>query len=70
MSREFDLVLHGPTGYTGKLTAQHIVKHFPTNIKWALAGRSLSKVEQVARELKELNPDRDEPGMFQVRDCG
>ncbi|PLB37020.1 uncharacterized protein BDW47DRAFT_44824 [Aspergillus candidus] len=67
MSREFDLVLHGPTGYTGKLTAQHIVKHFPTNFKWALAGRSLSKVEQIARELKELNPDRDEPAVLAVQ---
>lgn len=71
MPREFDLVFHGPTGYTGKLCAQHIVKHFPTNIKWALAGRSLPKVEQIARELKELNPDRDEPGKFYLRlGCG
>lgn len=61
-NREFDIVLLGPTGYTGKLCAEHIVKSLPTNLKWALAGRSLQKVEGVAKELKALNPDRSEPG--------
>lgn len=60
--KEFDLVLLGPTGYTGKLTAEHIVRHFPTNLKWALAGRSATKIQAVAAELKRLNPDRAEPG--------
>ncbi|KAL1965705.1 hypothetical protein VTN77DRAFT_5205 [Rasamsonia byssochlamydoides] len=59
--KEFDLILLGPTGYTGKLTAEHIVQHFPTNLKWALAGRSATKVQAVAAELKNLNPDRAEP---------
>lgn len=62
-NREFDIVLLGPTGYTGKLCAEHIVKSLPTNLKWALAGRNLSKVEGVAQELKELNPDRLDPGI-------
>lgn len=60
--KEFDLVLLGPTGYTGKLTAEHIVRHFPTNLKWALVGRSATKIQAVAAELKSLNPDRAEPG--------
>lgn len=63
-SKDFDLILLGPTGYTGKLTVEHIVKNFPTNLKWALAGRSLQKVEGVAKELKTLNPDRADPGMY------
>lgn len=63
-TREFDIVLLGPTGYTGKLCAEHIVQSLPTNLKWALAGRNLSKVEGVAKELKELNPDRVDPGMY------
>jgi short subunit dehydrogenase-like uncharacterized protein len=60
--RDLDLVLLGPTGYTGKLTAEHIVQHFPTNLKWALAGRSATKIQALARELKDLNPDRVKPG--------
>lgn len=63
-SREFDLVLLGPTGYTGKLCAEHIVKNFPTNLKWAVAGRSLAKIEGVAKDLKSLNPDRVDPGIY------
>lgn len=60
--REFDIVLLGPTGYTGKFCAGHIVQHLPTDLKWALAGRSLQKVERLATELKSLNPDRVPPG--------
>lgn len=61
-SKDLDLVLLGPTGYTGRLTAEHIVQHFPTDLKWALAGRSYQKVENVAKDIKQLNPDRVEPG--------
>lgn len=60
--KEFDLVLVGPTGYTGRLCAEHIVKNLPTNLKWALAGRSVQKIEVIAKELKTLNPDRAAPG--------
>jgi len=61
-NKEFDLVLLGPTGYTGKLTAEYIIQQFPTNLKWALAGRSATKIQAVARELRDLNPNRLEPG--------
>lgn len=58
----FDFVLLGATGYTGRLCAEHIVQHLPTDIKWALAGRSPAKLEAVARELRDLNKDRIPPG--------
>lgn len=62
-NRQFDIVLLGPTGYTGNLCAKHIVQHLPTTLKWAIAGRSAGKLETIAKELKELNPDRLQPGM-------
>lgn len=62
-SREFDLVVLGATGYTGKLCAEHIVQHLPTNLKWALVGRSYEKVEKVAQEIRTLSPDRNPPGI-------
>ncbi|KAL4750464.1 hypothetical protein BDW72DRAFT_175729 [Aspergillus terricola var. indicus] len=65
-SREFDIVVLGPTGYTGKYCAEHIVTHLPTNLKWALAGRSTKKIESVAQELKRLNPDRSDPEIISV----
>ncbi|TQB76700.1 hypothetical protein MPDQ_007095 [Monascus purpureus] len=61
-SRQFDIILLGPTGYTGKWCAEHIVQYLPTDLKWALAGRSLQKIEGVAADLKKLNPDRIAPG--------
>ncbi|RFU23700.1 hypothetical protein B7463_g12639, partial [Scytalidium lignicola] len=60
-NRQYELVLFGATGYTGKLTAQHIVAHLPTDLRWALAGRSASKLKEIAAACKSLNPDRIEP---------
>ncbi|GAQ06088.1 hypothetical protein ALT_3409 [Aspergillus lentulus] len=65
--KEFDLVLVGPTGYTGRLCAEHIVKNLPTNLKWALAGRSVQKIEDIAKELRTLNPDRTAPEILAVQ---
>lgn len=61
-NRQYDLVLLGPTGYTGQFCAEHIVQNLPTGLKWAIAGRSAQKMERIAQELKALNPDRVDPG--------
>ena len=63
-TRQYDIVVLGP-GYTGKLTAEHIATSLPTDIKWALAGRSSGKLEALAAECKALNPDRIQPGKLQ-----
>ncbi|OTB02556.1 hypothetical protein M426DRAFT_74502 [Hypoxylon sp. CI-4A] len=60
-SRKHDIVLLGATGYTGLLTAEYIVRHLPTNLKWAIVGRSESKLEALAKKLKDLEPDRLQP---------
>ncbi|KAL0259778.1 hypothetical protein SLS55_005518 [Diplodia seriata] len=60
-SRQYELVLLGATGYTGKLTAEHITTSLPTDLKWAIAGRNEKKLANVAEELKQLNPDRPQP---------
>lgn len=64
--REYDIVVVGATGYTGAITATHIAKHLPTNLKWAIAGRSSSKLEALAVELKKLSLDRLQPGTIQL----
>jgi short subunit dehydrogenase-like uncharacterized protein len=61
-TRAYDLVVFGATGYTGKLTAEYIAAKLPTDLKWAIAGRSRSKLEAVAAECKAVNPDRIQPG--------
>jgi hypothetical protein len=60
--REYDLVLYGATGYTGKYTAEWLQENAPADLKWAIAGRNAQKLEAIASELKELKPDRLQPG--------
>lgn len=59
--RPYEAVVFGATGYTGTYCAEHIVQHLPTDFDWAIAGRSESKLQQLAAELRKLNPDRKPP---------
>ena len=49
----FDLIVYGATGFTGRLICEHLNATYGVNqdIKWAMAGRSQSKLEQVRNEL-------------------
>ncbi len=60
--RVLDIVLLGATGYTGTICAEHIIKTFPTSLRWAIVGRSLEALEHLSDKLKVLNPDRVHPG--------
>lgn len=64
--REFDIILLGATGYTGSLTAKYITSNLPTNIKWAIAGRSQSKLNTLASDLKTLNSTRTPPAIITI----
>lgn len=44
--REFDAVVFGATGYTGRLVAEHLLRAHP-ELTWAMAGRSGAKLEEV-----------------------
>ena len=52
--REFDIVLFGATGFTGKLVAEYLLNKYGVDgdLRWAMAGRSLGKLESVRDELK------------------
>jgi short subunit dehydrogenase-like uncharacterized protein len=63
MSRQYELILFGATGYTGKYCAEHITAALPTDLKWAVAGRNASKLAAIVHELKKLNADRDAPSV-------
>ena len=51
MAEEFDLVVYGATGFTGRLVAEYLANRRPAGLRWALAGRSIAKLEQVRDEL-------------------
>ena len=49
MNREFDLIIYGATGFTGKLCVKYF-QSLDTTVTWAMAGRNLTKLEKVAEE--------------------
>jgi short subunit dehydrogenase-like uncharacterized protein len=49
--RQHDIVLFGATGFTGGLTAGYLAEHADPGTRWALAGRSRSKLEAVRAQL-------------------
>ncbi len=51
---EFDIIIYGATGYTGRLVAEYLSNHYgedSTGPKWAMAGRSQEKLEAVRDEI-------------------
>jgi short subunit dehydrogenase-like uncharacterized protein len=49
-SAEFDVIVHGATGFTGRLVVEHFAKHHP-DAKWAMSGRSADKLAAVRDEV-------------------
>jgi short subunit dehydrogenase-like uncharacterized protein len=46
LSADFDVILHGATGFTGRLVAEHFTQHHP-DVRWAMSGRSADKLVAV-----------------------
>lgn len=51
MSREFDVIVFGVTGFAGRLVAEYLAAHAPPNLRWAVAGRSLEKLKKVMGDV-------------------
>jgi len=49
--RDHDIVLLGATGFVGRFTARHLARSAPDGVRIAIAGRSLSRLQDVKREL-------------------
>jgi short subunit dehydrogenase-like uncharacterized protein len=51
---EFDIVVFGASGFTGRLVAEYLAERYPASsgVKWAMAGRSLDKLMAVRDEIK------------------
>jgi len=47
-TREFDIVVYGATGFTGRLVAEYLSKQYADgSVNWAMAGRSAEKLASV-----------------------
>ena len=60
MQKEFDLVVFGATGFTGRLVAEYLQGHAAGGadrqagrapLRWAMAGRNLSKLAELRRQI-------------------
>jgi short subunit dehydrogenase-like uncharacterized protein len=56
MNKEFDIVIHGATGFTGRLVAEYMMARYPNTgnvegIRWAMGGRSADKLAAVRDEI-------------------
>lgn len=45
MPRDFDVILYGATGFTGRQTVDYFTHHAPPTLRWAIAGRNREKLE-------------------------
>ncbi len=55
--REFDIIIYGATGFTGRLVALYLFKKYGSNkkLKWAMGGRNLTKLKSVRNEVANKN---------------
>ncbi len=53
MPREFEVVVWGASGYTGKLVAEYLLARYgvPERLRWALAGRNAERLATVRGDL-------------------
>ncbi|PZQ62882.1 MAG: saccharopine dehydrogenase [Sphingomonas taxi] len=51
MGAEFEIVVYGATGFTGRLVAEYLAQRYPSGLSWALAGRSPTRLAEVRDTL-------------------
>ena len=51
--RDFDVIVYGATGFTGRLVAEYMSTRFGSggSLNWAMAGRSEDKLKAVRDEI-------------------
>ncbi|GAA5136676.1 saccharopine dehydrogenase family protein [Alloalcanivorax gelatiniphagus] len=65
--REFDLIVYGASGFTGRLVAEYLDQTYGGDLNWALAGRNAEKLAAVRAEMgisdnvPVLTADADQP---------
>jgi short subunit dehydrogenase-like uncharacterized protein len=52
-AEQYDIVIFGVTGYTGRLVAEHLARNYSIGgeLRWALAGRSLERLIEVRDQI-------------------
>jgi short subunit dehydrogenase-like uncharacterized protein len=66
MTRKYDIVVFGATGFTGGKTAEYLARNAPPEVRWAIAGRSQQKLESVKAKLTALDGRCENIGTIQA----
>ena len=51
-------------GFTGKLAAKYVAQNCPTDLSWAVSGRSHAKLTSLVNEVRAINTNRRSPGVI------
>ncbi len=54
--REFEVVVYGASGFTGRLVAEYLQREYGANAAWAMAGRDQTKLEAIRSEIGASAP--------------
>ena len=57
-ARDYDVVLYGATGFTGRQTVEYFARHAPAGLRWAVAARNRESLEKLREAIGA--PTRDE----------
>ena len=52
----YDVVVWGATGFTGRLTAEHLAAAAGPDLEWTIAGRTPAKLESLREDLADNDP--------------
>ncbi len=52
MDRDFQIIVWGATGFTGQLVVEYLQNHYGDQIRWAIAGRNVDKLQEVKEKLQ------------------
>ena len=55
MNREYDLIIYGASGFTGRLAVEYLDENY-SNLNWAIAGRNEDKLVNISKNSK-CKPD-------------
>lgn len=57
--RPFDVLVWGASGFTGQLVCRHLAQSYGygRDVKWAMAGRDVKKLEQIRKGITKYNAD-------------
>jgi len=67
MPRDFDIILYGATGFTGRQTVAYFKQHAPSTLKWAIAGRDRARLDALNANVPILTAgSSDQPSIDSI----